>query len=89
MVEENPYTTMQEEFSKRLKMIEETLSNLVSTIVKLQKYQYYGGKEKENPYIGESSQIEKILPLKLEVKFKLKSFEGEMDPKSLTNGLRK
>jgi len=37
---------MQEEFSKRLKMIEETLSNLVNTIEKLQKNQDDGGKEK-------------------------------------------
>jgi len=79
MVEENPYTIMQEEFSKRLKMIKEILSNLVSTIVELQKDQDDGGKEKDNMYIGKSYQIEKRLPLKLEVRFKLKSFGGEMD----------
>jgi len=60
MVEINP-STMQEDVSKRLEMIEEILSNLVDTIANLQKNQDDGAKGKKN-MIGESSQIEKRLP---------------------------
>jgi len=64
-------------------MIEETLRNLVDTIAKMQKNQENEKKEKMTLQIGENSQAARKLPLKLEVKFKLKSFGGEMDPEWL------
>lgn len=64
-------------------MIKDTLSNLVSTIIEMQKNQEDKKKDKESPQAKESYWVVKKLPLKLEVKFELKSFGGEIDPKWL------
>lgn len=65
------------------------LRNLVNTITEMQRNKENDKKEKENSQIGESSRVENKLPLKLEVKFELKSFGEEMDLNILTNGLSK
>ena len=59
------------------------LSNLVNTIAEMQRNQENDKKEKENPLIGESSRAKKRLPLKLKVKFELKTFGGEVDHEKL------
>ena len=55
MVDGNPFTSMQEEFLQRLKLIEDMLSNLVNTIMEMQRNHENEKKEKENLQIGESS----------------------------------
>lgn len=70
-----------DELKRKIESLEETLLNMIKEFAELKATQNVNARKELD--LRESSHQAQKLPLKLEVKFDLKSFEGEIDVEKL------